>query len=160
MFRRKAAALRARLVSEIQVNAGQPSAFVNLMRREYGISDRDFAEQLRLRARRGDLDWFPRLRFASDSQLSGRATLVVDGMVMISDAYVHADREATREFRRAAARCLRVRSPRGSVFGARAGKSRPPALRSLRIGARWMVSKVCGSAPRGSVRFLTVRNEP
>ena len=106
IIRRKAAELRARLLLTLQQAAGHPGAFAVLMQHEYGVTDTVLVESLRTRTRRGDLDWYPRLQFASDTQMDGRDAKVVDRVIMLSDAYIHANEEATRLFCRAVQACL------------------------------------------------------
>ena len=49
---------------------------------------------------------FRRKASALRAQLGGQTTRVVDRVVMLSDAYVHANDEAARRFCRAAQACL------------------------------------------------------
>lgn len=120
IYRRKAAELRSRRLMALLQLVGQPAAFAALMRQDYGVTDPAVVEALRQRARQGDVDWYPRLRFATDTQLGSQPTRVVEQVVMLSDAYVHANDEAARLFCRAARACMGAgrTSPRAGLKNA------------------------------------------
>ena len=122
--RRRAAEIRARLLRALQVQAARPETFADLMRREYGVRDATVVEQLRLRTRRGDIEWFPRLRFATDDQLDGRTYRVMSHTICVSDSYVHANDAVIRMVRRGVRRCL----PAGRGW---------PVLLSGRVAGWW-----------------------
>ena len=96
LFHRKALALRARLVSVLLQHASHAESFAAVMRGNYGVADRATIEKLRTRARSGDVDWLPKVRFATDTQLGGQTSGIVDGVILINDVYVHANDEALR----------------------------------------------------------------